>query len=291
MGEARVITVAVDESAIASGPLIEVRGVRKTFGGGGFLGRQPGTEALKGVDLDVHAGEWFGLVGESGSGKTTLARIIAGLERATAGRATVGEFEVGRLSSRDRVRFCRRVQFVYQNAVGALNPRMRAFDLVAEPLRIHGRHGRGADATPLIEQAFADVGLDPSIAAKRPRELSGGQCQRLTLARALVLDPDVLLLDEPTSALDVSVQGQIIALLREIQRARALTVVMISHDLALVTQTCSRIAVLYRGEIVETGLSERILAQPRHPYTARLLDAVPRLDIPGLEPPGPERAD
>ncbi len=260
-------------------PMLQVKGLVKEFRTGGAfgLGGQRSLMALKGVDLHVDRGEWLGLVGESGSGKSTLARIVAGLETATSGSVVLDGQDITTLSRRDRQALSQHVQFVYQDAIGALNPRMTAEQLVSEPLRIHGRHKDRALLQQTVTELLGSVGLDRSLADKRPRQLSGGQCQRITLARALALEPDVLLLDEPTSALDVSVQAQIIELLKEIERSRELTVLIISHDLALVSQICQRVAVMYLGELVEVGTTGQVIGAPQHPYTRRLLDAVPQI--------------
>lgn len=242
-----------------------------------FQARRQTTKALVDVSFQVRSGEWLGVVGESGSGKSTLARIIARLEQPTTGTVSIEDAEISRLPG-GRLGYARRVQYMYQNSMSAMNPRLTAAEVVGEPLRLHRLvSGRTALRSKAVE-LLVSVGLDPSIADKRPGELSGGQCQRIALARALALEPDVLLLDEPTSALDVSVQAQIIELLQQVEATRDLTVLLISHDLALVSQTCHRVAVLYHGELVEIGDTEQVITNPQHTYTRTLLDAVPRIE-------------
>ncbi|WP_375003611.1 ABC transporter ATP-binding protein [Aeromicrobium sp. CTD01-1L150] len=228
------------------------------------------------MSFDVQPGEWLGVVGESGSGKSTLARIIARLETPTEGTVWLEDTDIGDRAL-GRKAFARRVQFMYQNSFSAMNPRLTIAEVVAEPLILHGLARGKAEREAMVVSLLRDVGLDPSIREKRPGELSGGQCQRAAIARALALEPEILLLDEPTSALDVSVQAQIIRLLRQIEQTRELTVVMISHDLALVSQTCHRICVLYRGDLVEIGPTENIVGKPQHPYTVTLLESVPTI--------------
>lgn len=233
--------------------------------------------ALNDVSLTLHEGEWLGLVGESGSGKTTLARIAVGLESFSEGKVRIAGYDLSRRRRKNRLAFAAAVQFVYQDPFAALDPRKRAVDLVAEPLIIHRRESKISDIRQKVMDLMEDVGLDKSVAMRRPRELSGGQCQRLSLARALALSPRILVLDEPTSALDVTVQAQMVKLLRELGDRKRLSVLVISHDLALISQMCDRIAVMYVGEIVEEGQATDIVMRPRHPYTQRLISAVPKM--------------
>ncbi|WP_158215373.1 ABC transporter ATP-binding protein [Candidimonas nitroreducens] len=268
------------ETAQSDSPVISIRDLKKSFRSrkSGWLGaRREGVLALKGVDLDLHRGEWLGLVGESGSGKTTLARIAVGLEAPTSGTVKICGIDVASIKNRDRPDFARKIQFVYQNSFGALDPRMTAAELVAEPLIIHRRQYAAMNLDEKVAQLLNDVGLESSIAGRRPRQLSGGQCQRLSLARALALSPEVLVMDEPTSALDVTVQAQVIALLDRISAQKKLSVLVISHDLALVSQICHRTAVMYLGEIVEVGPTDQIVHHPAHSYTRKLINAVPRI--------------
>lgn len=255
-------------------PVLSVDSVTKTFQPHGR--RSKPVHALNRISMDVAPREWLGIVGESGSGKSTLARIIARLEVPTTGTVSLDGVDVTSWPG-GRMAFARRVQFMYQNSLAAMNPRLTVGQIISEPMRLHRLTSSSTEQEARVVALLDDVNLKASLIAKRPRQLSGGQCQRVALARALALEPDVLLLDEPTSALDVSVQAQIIALLGDIQRDRGLTIVVISHDLALVSQTCHRVAVLHRGDLVELGETAQVIEHPEAPYTRTLLDAVPRI--------------
>jgi peptide/nickel transport system ATP-binding protein len=218
--------------------------------------------ALDGVDLAVARGETLALVGESGSGKSTLARCAAGLLAPTAGSITFSG---------------RRLQMIFQNPYASLNPRWRVYDIVAEPIRSYGLF-QGAALERRVHDLLDMVGLSSADRRKFPREFSGGQRQRISIARALASDPDLLICDEPTSSLDVSVQAQILNLLKQLQRELGLSYLFISHNLPVVYQMADRVAVMYAGKIVETAPAERLFGAPRHPYTRLLLDAVPTLE-------------
>ncbi|GAA2348797.1 ATP-binding cassette domain-containing protein [Dactylosporangium salmoneum] len=251
--------------------LLSVEEVWTTFkapGGRGLRRRE--IQAVAGVDLTVTAGETVGLVGESGSGKSTLARTIVGLERARRGRITFDGADVTRGWPRG---LRRNVQMVFQDPRSSLNPRMRIGDIVAEGLRAQ-RGSASDDVAKLLEQ----VGVDPALAGRRPAELSGGQCQRVAIARALALRPRLLVCDEAVSALDVSVQAQILALLADLRTELGLTMLFISHDLGVVRQLADRVAVMYRGRIVEQGPAEQVYEEPSHEYTRSLLASALELD-------------
>ncbi|SMY01237.1 nickel ABC transporter ATP-binding protein NikE [Brevibacterium linens] len=233
--------------------------------------------ALKEVSLNVNAGEWLGIVGESGSGKSTLARIVARLEVPSTGTVSFRGTPIDKLG-KGRLGLAQKIQYMYQNSMSAMNPRLTATQIIVEPLRLHGLTASTDSSKSRAEALLSEVGLPEWVAGKRPGQLSGGQCQRVALARALALEPQVLLLDEPTSALDVAAQAKIIELLQEVERTRELSVVMISHDLALVSQTCHRVAVLYRGELVEMGETREVIGNPQRDYTRKLRDAVPRIE-------------
>ena len=256
-------------------PLLEVRDLVKDFPvRGGFWRRTVGRiSAVAGVSFDVPRGETFALVGESGCGKSTTARLILGLLRATRGTVRLDGTDLMRARRRDVRRLRRRAQIVYQDPYASLNPRLTVGGIVGDPLRVHGLwadHGPER-VTAVLEQ----VGLDPSDAHRYPHEFSGGQRQRVGIARAVVLQPELLVLDEPVSALDVSIQAGVVNLLDELQRRLGLTYVLIAHDLAVVRHVADEVGVMYLGKIVERGPADQIYEQPQHPYTLALLSAVP----------------
>jgi peptide/nickel transport system ATP-binding protein len=266
-------------------PLIEVRGVTKRFplrrgiverlrGGG-----PPAVHALREIDFSVRRGETFALVGESGCGKSTLARIVMGLIPPTGGSVTFDGQPVEDLSWADTLRFRRRIQMVFQNPFGSLNPRMRVGRIIGEPLHVH-RAGLGLKPGGLqarVAEVLRDCGLDPTTIERFPHQFSGGQRQRIAIARALAVEPECLILDEPVSALDVSIQAQIVNLLTEQQRRLGLTYLFISHDLSLVRCFADRVAVMYFGRVCELGPVGAVLDRPRHHYTRGLLWAVPNI--------------
>jgi oligopeptide/dipeptide ABC transporter ATP-binding protein len=246
--------------------------------------RPPATlVAVADVSLAIARGETLALVGESGAGKSTLARCVVRLEDPDAGRMLYAGEDIGTLRGAALRGFRRRVQIVFQDPHGSLNPRMRVGTAVREPLEVHGI-ARGPDADARVAELFGEVGLDPDLRGCYPHQLSGGQRQRVGIARALAVGPELLVLDEPVSALDVSVQAQVLALLRDLQERRGLTYLFVAHDLAVVRQMADRVAVMYLGRIVEEAPAERLFADPRHPYTRALLAAVPTPD-PGAPPP------
>jgi oligopeptide/dipeptide ABC transporter ATP-binding protein len=266
---------AAPPAALAAGTaLLAVRGLVKRYPG---RGGQGSLAALRGVDLDLQPGEILGIAGESGCGKSTLARCIVGLERPDAGSVHIAGQDLSRLRREERRRLRRRFQMIFQDPYGSLNPRLRAGEIVGEGLGVHGL-ARGAERERRVAALLARVGLDPAVAGRRPREFSGGQRQRLGIARALACAPALLVADEPVSALDVSVQAQILGLLDDLRRREGLGILFISHDLAVLRQLCDRIAVMYLGEVVESGPAAALLAAPRHPYTQALLAALPRLE-------------
>jgi peptide/nickel transport system ATP-binding protein len=250
---------------------LETRGLTVRFGTG-----RHGVVAVDEVDLQVPAGQVLGLVGESGSGKSTLARAVVGLVQPSAGRVLMRGEDVDRLPAARRRAARRRVQMVFQDPYASLNPRMAVGEALAEAIRGHRRLGR-PDRAREVARLLDLVGLDERRAHLLPRELSGGQRQRVAIARALATEPDVLIADEITSALDVSVQGAVLNLVREIQARLGLSMLFISHNLALVRYVSDVVAVMYLGRVVETAPVEELVSQPRHPYTRSLLDAVPVL--------------
>ena len=237
--------------------------------------RQPGLRAVDRVSFDIAPGEVLGLVGESGSGKTTIGRAIAGLTRASGGSLQVLGHEMVGFREKSFRPLRARVGFVFQDPATSFNPLLTVGEAVAEPLLIHGRARDAAAARPRVEELLEAVHLPTHYAERFPHELSGGQRQRASLARALALDPDLLIADEPTSALDVSVQAKVLEVFTELQERLGFATLFISHDLAVVGMLADRIAVLYRGELVELGPGDQVLQDPQHPYTQRLLASVP----------------
>jgi ABC-type microcin C transport system duplicated ATPase subunit YejF len=238
--------------------------------------------AVDEVSLHLRAGETLGLVGESGCGKTTLGRAILRLVPATSGRITFDGRPVLELPRADMRRLRRRMQIVFQDPGGSLNPRLRVGTIVGEGLEVHGLAPRGRDRRERVDSLLHRCGLPRDSAARFPHEFSGGQRQRIAIARALALQPSLLICDEPTSALDVSIQAQILNLLRDLQREFNLACLFISHDMAVINHVCDRVAVMLGGRIIEEGSREDVIERPRHEYTQALLAAVPGLD-PGRE--------
>ena len=258
--------------------LVQVEGLVKRFPGARSLlglGRARRiVRAVDGVSFAIATGQTLGLVGESGCGKTTVGRTILRLIEPDAGRVTLGGTDVLGLGARELRALRRRMQIVFQDPYGSLNPRMTVQQTLAEPLAIH-RLAAGPEAERRISSLLEEVGLDPAFAPAYPHELSGGQRQRVGIARALSVEPQFLVLDEPVSALDVSVQAQVLNLLAELQRKRRLTYLFIAHDLAVVKHIADHVAVMYLGKIVEQAPATVLYAGPRHPYTTSLLSAVP----------------
>ena len=278
-----------------AGPLLSVRDLVVRYASGGLLrGPRRLVHAVNGVSFEVGPGETLGLVGESGSGKSTIGRTILRLEEPTGGEVRFNGTDVFALRGPALRSLRRRMQIVFQDPYGSLNPRMRIGDAVAEGLEIH-RLAKRKEIPGRVAALLAEVGLDPSHAGRYPHEFSGGQRQRIGIARALAVDPSFIVCDEPVSALDVSIQAQVLNLLADLQRHRGLAYLFIAHDLAVVRQLAHRIAVLYFGRIVELADATTIVTAPRHPYTRALLSAVPvpdperqqaRIAAPG-EPPRP----
>ena len=239
--------------------------------------KQPPIQAVDGVSFDVAKGETLALVGESGCGKTTTAKTVLRLIEPTSGSIRLEGQELATLGKEAMREHRRDMQIIFQDPYASLNPRFRAGDIVAEPLRNFGVNSK-AERTERMQWLFSKVGLRPESAAKYPYEFSGGQRQRLGIARALALNPKLIVCDEPVSALDVSVQAQVVNLLMDLQQRLQLTYLFIAHDLRLVRHICRRVAVMYLGRIVEMGETEALFANPTHPYTRALLSAIPVTD-------------
>jgi len=273
-------------------PLLAVQDIRVSFPlRGGFPGQSLSIDAVAGVSLQLEAGETLGIVGESGSGKTTLARAITGLVPVASGSVRFEEQELVGLDQRAFQGIRRRVAMMFQDPVGSLSPRLTVRSLITEPFRIHGVKGRDLDAE--AKRLLRMVGLTEDFAGRFPFQLSGGQARRVGVARALALDPALIIADEPTAGLDVSVQGEVLNLLARLQQELGLAILIITHNLNVVRHITDRMAIMYLGRVVESGSTEALFAAPRHPYTLALLSANPepdpdavmnRLEIPGEVP-------
>ncbi len=265
------------QSTVDSPPLLAVTDLTKTY----ESRRGTKTYAVAGVSLSIAPGETLGLVGESGCGKTTLGRCILRLIEPTAGAITFDGRDVRALKAEPLRRLRREMQLVFQDPYGSLDPRMTARAIVREGITIHGL-ARGADADARVDRLLDEVGLGAGAASRYPHEFSGGQRQRLGIARALAVEPRFIVCDEPVSALDVSVQAQVINLLSDLQRRRGLAYLFIAHDLSVVEHIADRVAVMYLGRIVELASVDDLYHEPKMPYTRALLSAVPIPD-PGAE--------
>jgi peptide/nickel transport system ATP-binding protein len=251
--------------------------------------------AVSGVSFDIARGETLGLVGESGCGKSTLGRAVLQLRRAVSGHVRFDGEDLTAMQGEALRKMRRRVQLIFQDPIASLNPRRRIGDIIAEPLIIAGVKDPD-EREARVANVLNAVGLDPALVMGRlPHEFSGGQCQRICIARALVLNPDFIICDEPVSALDVSIRAQILNLLEEMKARFGLTLLFIAHDLAVVKAVSDRVAVMYLGRLCEVGPSEQLFAHPAHPYTALLIEAIPVPDpdqkpaesVPVGEPPSP----
>jgi peptide/nickel transport system ATP-binding protein/oligopeptide transport system ATP-binding protein len=261
--------------------LIEVRDLVKEFPikGSYLVRRQLGAvHAVDGVSFDVRRGETFGIVGESGCGKSTTARLLLRLLDPTSGSVRFDGREIGTLKSGQIKPLRREMQMIFQDPYSSLNPRRTVGTIISEPFAIHGMHDGKGERKRVVQELMDTVGLNPEHYNRYPHEFSGGQRQRIGVARALALKPKLIVADEPVSALDVSIQAQILNLLRDLQREFGLTLIFIAHDLSVVRHMCDRVAVMYLGKIVELADSDQLYSHPRMPYTGALMSAVPVAD-------------
>ena len=232
-------------------------------------------KAVDGVSLTLYEGETLGVVGESGCGKSTLARAIIGLAPVTEGQVTWLGQDLTEASKKEMRDIRKDIQMIFQDPLASLNPRMTVGDIIAEPLKAHFKNLTKAEVTARVETMMARVGLLPNVINRYPHEFSGGQCQRIGIARALILEPKVIICDEPVSALDVSIQAQVINLLKSLQKEMGLSLIFIAHDLAVVKHISDRVLVMYLGNVVELGTKSAVYNETKHPYTKALMQAVP----------------
>jgi oligopeptide transport system ATP-binding protein len=265
-------------------PLLRIAELRVEFPlRRGWLRTAGALRAVDGVDFELAAGEALGVVGESGSGKSTLARAVLQLVRPRGGQVVWLGRPLEQLSVAELRPLRRDLQIVFQDPLASLNPRMTVGEIVAEPLRVHRRDLDAAGRRSETAAMLTRVGLSADMMNRYPHEFSGGQCQRIGIARAMILRPKLLICDEPVSALDVSVQAQIVALLRDLKRDWGVSMLLVSHNLAVVRRLCDRVLVLYLGRMMELAASDLLFAAPMHPYTRALLAAVPSID-PDIQP-------
>lgn len=251
--------------------LLSVKDLKKHF----YMGKKEILKAVDGISLDIYKGETFGLVGESGCGKSTAGRTMIGLYDRTDGEVIFNGKDVHTLSEKERFQFHKQMQMIFQDPYASLNPRSTVKEIISEPMEVHGLYPDKKERLERIYQLLEDVGLNRDHANRYPHEFSGGQRQRIGIARALALDPDFIIADEPISALDVSVQAQVVNLLKRLQKEKGLTYLFIAHDLSMVKQISNRIGVMYLGHIVELTASNQLYKKPLHPYTQALLSAIP----------------
>lgn len=277
------LSLSIDESSAAGAaesPLLEVEDLVVEFVG---VDGHP-VRALRGVSLAVNRLETFAIVGESGCGKTTLARTIVGLQRPTSGRVIFESDDIGHAKKTKMRQVRQRLQMIFQDPYGSLDPHMSVRALIGEALKLKGVRRRG-EIDARIAELLEMVGMSSDSAGRKPYEFSGGQRQRIGIARAIAVSPQLIVCDEPTSALDVSVQAQILGLLEGLQTDMGMTFLFISHNLAVIRNISDRVAVMYLGQVVEEGRTEKIFSSPRHPYTKALLHVIPDVDATdGLKP-------
>ncbi len=251
--------------------LLQVNNLKKYFN----LGKDQILKAVDGVTFHIHKGETLGIVGESGCGKSTAGRTIIGLYDLTDGEVIFKGKNIHSLNSKERFAFHRQMQMIFQDPYASLNPRSTVREIISEPMEVHGLYPNKQERFNRVNQLLEDVGLNRDHANRYPHEFSGGQRQRIGIARALALEPEFIIADEPISALDVSVQAQVVNLLKRLQKEKGLTYLFIAHDLSMVKQISDRIGVMYLGQLVELTASKELYKSPLHPYTKALLSAIP----------------
>ena len=267
-----------------SSPLLKVTHLKRYFQvrlAGGLFGRKASLKAVDGISFSIDSGQALGIVGESGCGKSTAAKLVLNITKPTSGEIMFDGRDIASCSPVQWRELRRDMQFVFQDPLGALDPRMRVIDQTSEPLQIH-KIGTKAEQRERAAELLISVGLKQHTFDRYPHELSGGQRQRVVLARALILEPRLLVCDEPVSALDVSIQAQVINLLAELRERLGLTLMFISHDLSVVRHVCDQVAVMYLGRIVELAQGDALFENPGHPYTQALISAIP-IPEPGIE--------
>ena len=280
MNAAATPTPTLPQGGREQEPLLSVRDLQVHFKvrGEGLLAQKRTLKAVNGVNFDLYPGETLGIVGESGCGKSTLARAVLNLIPPTAGKVVWLGRDMSGATPADWQKVRRNVQMVFQDPLASLNPRMNIAQIVGEPLRTHRPEMSAAEVLARVKATLVKVGMSEAHLYRYPHEFSGGQCQRIGIARALILEPKLIVCDEPVSALDVSIQAQIINLLKDLQKEMQLALVFIAHDLAVVKHVSQRILVMYLGRVMELADKHELYADPKHPYTRALLSAVPLAD-------------
>ena len=263
-----------------SEPILSVKGMKVWFDvrdddAGGIFPKTKKLKAVDGVSFDLMPGETLGIVGESGCGKSTLARSIIRLVKATSGEAVWMGRDLLKLSDADMLAVRKDIQMIFQDPLASLNPRMTCGEIIAEPLKTHFKGMRLAERREKVRAMLEKVGMDPAQINRYPHEFSGGQCQRIGIARALITNPKLIICDEPVSALDVSVQAQVVNLLMGLQEELGISLLFIAHDLSVVKHISDRIMVLYFGNVVEIGTAQQVIENPQHEYTQKLIASVP----------------